>query len=48
MEMPWATRKEIAQAIPPAFAEYLARQILRVLTAANDKLCREAGQKDAR
>ncbi len=36
MGMPWATRKEIAQAIPPAFAEYLARQILRVLTAANE------------
>lgn len=35
MGMPWATRKEIAQAIPPAFAEHLARQIMRVLTAAN-------------
>jgi DNA (cytosine-5)-methyltransferase 1 len=36
MGMPWATRKEIAQAIPPAFAEYLARQIMGALTAAND------------
>lgn len=36
MGMPWATRKEIAQAIPPAFAEYLARQIMGALTAANN------------
>jgi DNA (cytosine-5)-methyltransferase 1 len=35
MGMPWATRKEIAQAIPPAYAEYLALQIMRELKAAN-------------
>lgn len=45
MDMPWATRKEIAQAIPPAFAEYLARQILRVLTAANAELSHAANKK---
>ncbi|NBV25161.1 MAG: hypothetical protein EBS05_24980 [Proteobacteria bacterium] len=37
MGMPWATRKEIAQAIPPAYAEYLALQIMRELKAANSK-----------
>jgi len=34
----WMCRKEIAQAIPPAFAEYLARQIMRVLKVGNDAL----------
>jgi DNA (cytosine-5)-methyltransferase 1 len=27
MGMPWATRPEIAQAIPPAFSEFLGRQV---------------------
>lgn len=32
MGMPWATRKEIAQAIPPAFSEYLGRQIMKAFS----------------
>jgi len=31
MDMPWASRLEIAQAIPPAFSEFLGRQIMRHL-----------------
>ena len=30
MGIDWTTRAELVEAIPPAFAEYLARQILRV------------------
>lgn len=31
MEMPWASRWEISQAIPPAFSEYLGRQVKAAL-----------------
>lgn len=31
MEMPWATRKEISQAVPPAFARYLGEQARRII-----------------
>jgi DNA (cytosine-5)-methyltransferase 1 len=30
MHMPWASGQELSEAIPPAFAEYIARQFLRV------------------
>lgn len=33
MGIDWMTRKELAQAIPPAYSEYLARQILKTLAA---------------
>jgi DNA (cytosine-5)-methyltransferase 1 len=29
MRMPWATGQELSEAVPPAFAEYIARQWLR-------------------
>lgn len=32
MDIDWMTRKELTQAIPPAYSEYLARQILAALT----------------
>lgn len=32
MEMPWASRREIAQAIPPAYSEFLGKQIIKMLT----------------
>jgi len=35
MGMDWTSAKEIVQAIPPAFSEYLARQVLRVTASAN-------------
>jgi len=35
MGMDWTNRKEISQAIPPAYAEYLARQTLRVTARLN-------------
>jgi len=35
MGMPWATRQEIAQAIPPAYSEFLARQIMEKLRRPN-------------
>jgi DNA (cytosine-5)-methyltransferase 1 len=38
MGMDWTTRAELVEAIPPVFAEYLARQILRVTARPNDKL----------
>jgi len=33
MDMPWASRLEIAQAIPPAFSEFLGKQIMKHLEA---------------
>ncbi len=33
MGMPWATRKEISQAIPPAFSRFLGEQARRILKA---------------
>ena len=36
MEMPWATRKEISQAIPPAFSRYLGEQVAKFCKA-NDQ-----------
>jgi len=32
MQMPWASRKEIAQAIPPAFSEFLGLQIIAAIS----------------
>lgn len=31
MDMPWASRREISQAIPPAFSEFLGRQVIEKL-----------------
>ena len=38
MGIEWMNNRELSQAIPPAYAEYLARPIARRLQAANDKL----------
>jgi len=32
MGIPWMTRDELAQAIPPAYTEYIGRQLIEVLT----------------
>ncbi len=34
MGMPWATRDEACQAVPPAYSEYIARQLTPALAAA--------------
>jgi len=31
MEIPWMTREEITQAIPPAYTEYIGRQLMKAL-----------------
>jgi hypothetical protein len=31
MRMPWVNGAELCEAIPPVYAEYIARQFLRVL-----------------
>lgn len=36
MGMPWATWKEAAQAIPPAYTEFIGRQLLEALNYANE------------
>ncbi len=39
MGMPWVTDlRKLSEAIPPVYAEYLARQIMRVLAGQNGKL----------
>jgi DNA (cytosine-5)-methyltransferase 1 len=43
MGINWMCREELAQAIPPAYSEFLARQILRVLKAANTELTDRRG-----
>jgi len=42
MGMDWTDRKHLSQAIPPAYAEYLARQILRVTARCNAELSESA------
>lgn len=38
MGMDWTDRKHLSQAIPPAYAEYLARQTLRVTARLNTRI----------
>lgn len=38
MGIDWMTRKELSQAIPPAFTEYLGRQLIKRLNAGKDRL----------
>jgi DNA (cytosine-5)-methyltransferase 1 len=33
MGIDWMTRKELSQAIPPAYTEWIGRELLRVLAA---------------
>lgn len=44
MEMPWASRKEIAQAIPPKYSEHLGRQVIRLLARFNGEI-RRSGEE---
>jgi len=37
MQIDWMTRKELAQAIPPAYSEFLARQVLAMMKAGRVK-----------
>ena len=43
MGCPWMSRDELAQAIPPAYAEFIERQIMASL-GAGDPLLRSSGQ----
>lgn len=45
MGMDWTDRKHLSQAIPPAYAEYLARQILRMTARLNAEVSHTAGRK---
>lgn len=36
MEIDWMTRDELAQAIPPAYTEFLGKQIMRILSSPNN------------
>jgi DNA (cytosine-5)-methyltransferase 1 len=38
MGIDWMTRDELAQAIPPAYTEYIGRQLLDAMTSADDPL----------
>ena len=38
MDIDWMNRRELSQAIPPIYAEWLARQIMRVMARHNEKL----------
>lgn len=42
MGIDWMTRGELSEAIPPAYSEFLGRQILAALKAANDELTHSA------
>lgn len=37
MDIDWMNRRELSQAIPPIYAEWLARQIMRVMARHNEK-----------
>jgi len=45
MGIDWMTRKELAQAIPPDYSEFLARQVLATIKAANADLSESAREK---
>jgi DNA (cytosine-5)-methyltransferase 1 len=46
MEIDWMTRDELAQAIPPAYTEYLGKQIIRILSSpTRSPFCRQEAEE---
>ena len=41
MGIPWMTRKEITQAIPPAYTEYIGRQLMNALNVQRSEPCQK-------